>query len=137
MKKNYTTEQLDAIVADKLLFKLGTKECAEKHGFSRAFVDATVATYKHVASGNWEKIRFMIDGGQMQMKTVEWAAAKCGVSVPESFYQTEQKEELEGQACLPEFVKLDKATSKTIWALIDALEKNAMECARLADAMQR
>lgn len=43
MRKNYTTEQLDAIVADKLLFKLGTKEISEKHGFSRAFIDATVA----------------------------------------------------------------------------------------------
>ena len=86
MRKKYTNEQLDAIVADKLLFKLGTKETAEKHGFSRAFVDATVATYRHVASGNWEKIRFMLDGNQMQMKTVEWAAAKCGVSVPEAFY---------------------------------------------------
>lgn len=139
MKKNYTTDQLDAIVADKLLFKLGTKECAEKHGFSRAFVDATVATYKHVAAGNWDKIRFMMDGGQMQLKTVEWAAAKCGVTVPESFYPTEQKTEeekpLDGQLTFPEFIRIDKATNKTIWALIDALEKNAMECGRLADAI--
>ena len=86
MRKNYTTDQLDAIVADKLLFKLGTKEISEKHGFSRAFIDATVATYKNVAAGNWDKIQFMLDGQQMKLKTVEWAAAKCGVEVPASFY---------------------------------------------------
>lgn len=140
MRKNYSTEQLDAIVADKLLFKAATKDVAEKHGFSRAFVDCTVATYRNVAEGNWEKIRFMLDGGQMQMKTVEWAAEKCGVTVPADLYEPKpepEPETLEGQTMFPEFIKLDRGTSKTVWALIDALEKCALECGRLADQLQR
>ena len=139
MRKNYSTEQLDAIVADKLLFKAATKDVAEKHGFSRAFVDCTVATYKNVAARDWEKIRFMLDGGQMQMKTVEWAAEKCGVTVPEDLYAPKPEPESvdEGQTMFPEFIKLDRGTSKTVWALIDALEKCALECGRLADQLQR
>ena len=141
MRKKYTNEQLDAIVADKLLFKLNTKETAEKHGFSRAFVDVTCATYRHVAAGNWDKIRFMLDGNQMQMKTVEWAAAKCGVTIPESFYQTEEpkpapeKEQL--KACKKDgvFVNFGNSANNTLHALIDALNKNTTEAAQLRKAI--
>ena len=130
MRKNYTTEQLDAIVADKLLFKLGTKEISEKHGFSRAFVDATVATYKNVAAGNWDKIQFMLDGQQMKLKTVEWAAAKCGVEVPASFYpkaeppaeppsETYQVGKKDGTN-----VDFGSGANNTLHALIDAINKN-------------
>ena len=130
MRKNYTTEQLDAIVADKLLFKLGTKEISEKHGFSRAFVDATVATYKNVAAGNWDKIQFMLDGQQMKMKTVEWAAAKCAVEVPASFYpkaeppaeppsETYQVGKKDGTK-----VDFGSGANNTLHALIDAINKN-------------
>lgn len=130
MKKKYTTEQLDAIVADKLLFKLGTKEISEKHGFSRAFVDATVATYKNVAAGNWDKIQFMLDGQQMKLKTVEWAAAKCGVEVPASFYpkaeppaeppaETYQVGKKDGTK-----VDFGSGANNTLHALIDAINKN-------------
>lgn len=130
MRKNYTTEQLDAIVADKLLFKLGTKEISEKHGFSRAFVDATVATYKNVAAGNWDKIQFMLDGQQMKLKTVEWAAAKCGVEVPASFYpkaeppaeppaETYQVGKKDGTK-----VDFGSSANNTLHALIDAINKN-------------
>lgn len=130
MRKNYTTEQIDAIVADKLLFKLGTKEISEKHGFSRAFVDATVATYKNVAAGNWDKIQFMLDGQQMKLKTVEWAAAKCGVEVPASFYpkaeppaeppaETYQVGKKDGTK-----VDFGNGANNTLHALIDAINKN-------------
>lgn len=130
MRKNYTTEQLDAIVADKLLFKLGTKEISEKHGFSRAFIDATVATYKNVAAGNWDKIQFMLDGQQMKLKTVEWAAAKCGVEVPASFYpkaeppaeppaETYQVGKKDGTK-----VDFGNGANNTLHALIDAINKN-------------
>lgn len=130
MRKNYTTEQLDAIVADKLLFKLGTKEISEKHGFSRAFVDATVATYKNVAAGNWDKIQFMLDGQQMKLKTVEWAAAKCGVEVPASFYP---KEEPLAEPPAETYhvgkkdgtkVDFGSGANNTLHALIDAINKN-------------
>lgn len=130
MRKNYTTEQLDAIVADKLLFKLGTKEISEKHGFSRAFVDATVATYKNVAAGNWEKIQFMLDGQQMKLKTVEWAAAKCGVEVPASFYpKAEPPAEPSAetyQVGKKDGTKVDfgSGANNTLHALIDAINKN-------------
>lgn len=142
MRKKYTTEQLDAIVADKLLFKLGTKEISEKHGFSRAFVDATVATYKNVAAGNWDKIQFMLDGQQMKLKTVEWAAAKCGVEVPASFYP--KAEPPAEQTKLDEFgkpaeqgttLKFGTGANNTLHALIDALKKNAEESAQLRKAI--
>ena len=130
MRKNYTTEQLDAIVADKLLFKLGTKEISEKHGFSRAFVDATVATYKNVEAGNWDKIQFMLDGQQMKLKTVEWAAAKCGVTVPASFYpkveQPAEPKEETYQVGKKDGTKVDfgSGANNTLHALIDAINKN-------------
>lgn len=142
MRKNYTTEQLDAIVADKLLFKLGTKEISEKHGFSRAFVDATVATYKNVAAGNWDKIQFMLDGQQMKLKTVEWAAAKCGVTVPDSFYMTEPvgkteqlKEEYKAAKKDGTFVNFGNSANNTLHALIDAINKNSEESAQLRKAI--
>ena len=139
MRKNYTTEQLDAIVADKLLFGLPTKEISEKRGFSRAFIDATVATYRHVRDGNWDKIRFMLDGAQMQLKTVEWAAAKCGVDVPASFYAPEQEDESQ---IIPQTEEaksiglvMTDATNRTFHALIDALKVNANEAAQLRKAI--
>lgn len=140
MRKNYTNEQLDAIVADKLLFKLSTKEVSEKRGFSRAFIDATCATYRHVAAGNWDKIKFMLDGNQMQLKTVEWAAAKCGVDVPASFYEPTEEPKEAPAVDQPEGGKksalyLTDATNRTFHALIDALNKNANEAAQLRKAI--
>ena len=141
MRKNYTNEQLDAIVADKLLFKLSTKEVSEKRGFSRAFIDATCATYRHVAAGNWDKIRFMLDGNQMQLKTVEWAAAKCGVTIPESFYapteeaKPEEKKPLQAKKVDGTFINFGTGANNTLHALIDALNKNANEAAQLRKAI--
>lgn len=62
MRRNFSEETLEKIVADKMLFHLTSKETAERHGFSRAFVDATVAAYKAVSAGEWEKVKFMLDG---------------------------------------------------------------------------
>ena len=147
MKKKIPIETLDAIVADKLFFKLGAKEIAEKHGLSRAFVDATVATYKNVAAGNWEKIQFMLDGGQMRLETAEWAAKKCGVAVPDSFYTPKEPvgnadklpEQLAGQTKMPDFdditIKFGNSANNTLHALIDALNKNAEESAQLRKAI--
>lgn len=143
MKKNIPEATLDAIVADKLLFNRGTKEIAEKHGLSRAYVDATVATYRHVAAGNWEKIKFMLDGAQVQIRTVEWAAQKCGVSVPDSFYPKEEPagnaDQLEEQTKIPGFdsvsVKFSASANNTLHALIDALNRNADEAAQLRKAV--
>lgn len=147
MKKNIPNETLDAIVADKLFFKAKTEDIANKYNLSRAFVDATVATYKHVSAGNWDKIQFMLDGGQMRLETAEWAAAKCGVEVPESFYQKPEPvektdklpEQLEGQTKLPDFdsvsIKFSNSANNTLHALINALEKNANESAQLRQAV--
>lgn len=141
MKKKIPIETLDAIVADKLFFKLGAKEIAEKHGLSRAFVDATVATYKNVAAGNWEKIQFMLDGGQMRLETAEWAAKKCGVEVPETFYapKADQFGNSEQQTKIPDFdditIKFGNSANNTLHALIDALNKNAEESEQLRKAI--
>ena len=140
MRKKYTNEQLDAIVADKLLFKLSTMETAAKHGFSKAFVDATVATYRHVSAGTWEKIRFMLDGNQMQLKTVEWAAAKCGVTIPESFYVPKPETKPVLQPIIEQTDKtvglaMTDSTNRTFHALIDALKSNANEAAQLRKAI--
>lgn len=144
MKKNIPEETLENIVVAKLFFKKSTKEICDQFNLSQAFVNATVAAYRLIGEGNWEKIRFMIDGKQATLETVEWAAMRQGIVVPDRFYVKEEppkeeppKEELDGQTMFPEFIKLDKAATKTIWALIDALEKNAMECGRLADLMVR
>ena len=134
MRKNYTNEMLDNIVADKLFFKLGTKEISEKTGFSRAFIDATVATYRRVSEGDWEKVAFMLSGAQMQLRVVEWAAAKCGITVPESFYPkaeppaeppAEPKDETY-QVGKKDGTKVDfgNGANNTLHALIDAINKN-------------
>lgn len=144
MKKNIPNETLDAIVADKLFFKAKTEDIANKYNLSRAFVDATVATYKNVSAGNWDKIKFMLDGGQMRLETAEWAAAKCGIEVPETFYKPVGKtdqlpEQLEGQTKLPDFdsvsIKFSNSANNTLHALIDALERNANESAQLRQAV--
>ena len=144
MKKNIPNETLDAIVADKLFFKAKTEDIANKYNLSRAFVDATVATYKNVSAGNWDKIKFMLDGGQMRLETAEWAAAKCGIEVPEMFYKPVGKtdqlpEQLEGQTKLPDFdsvsIKFSNSANNTLHALIDALERNANESAQLRQAV--
>lgn len=156
MRKNVPEETLEKIVTDKLFFKLGTKDIAEKHNLSRAFVDATVAAYKQVTAANWEKVKFMLDGGQVNIKVVEWAAKKCGVEVPASIYapKPEPKEEpkpefkpetnpvlqpLAGQTSLPEFneicLQFSKGENNTIHALIDALNRNADETAQLRKAI--
>lgn len=140
MKRNIPEETLDAILTDKMFFKMKTNEVAEKHGLSRAFVNATCTTFSRVQEGRWDEVKFMLEGGQMTMKTVEWAAKRCGVQIPvfqKEEPKTEEEKPLDGQLTFPEFIKLDKTTCKTIWALIDALEKNAMECGRLADAMRK
>lgn len=149
MKRNFSDETLEKIVADKMLFHLTSKETAERHGFSRAFVDATVAAYKAVSAGEWEKVRFMLDGAQCNIKTVEWAAKKCGVSVPDSFYTPKEEpkpvlQPLDGQTRLEEFgkkidgdtvIKFGTSANNTLHALIDALNRNADEAAQLRKAV--
>lgn len=149
MRRNFSEETLEKIVADKMLFNLSSKETAERHGFSRAFVDATVAAYKAVSAGEWEKVKFMLDGAQCNIKTVEWAAKKCGVSVPESFYVPKEESKpvlqpLDGQTRLDEFgkkidgdtvIKFGSSANNTLHALIDALNRNADEAAQLRSAV--
>lgn len=149
MKRNFSEETLEKIVADKMLFHLTSKETAERHGFSRAFVDATVAAYKAVSAGEWEKVRFMLDGAQCNIKTVEWAAKKCGVSVPDAFYVPKEEpkpvlQPLDGQTRLDEFgkkidgdtvIKFGTSANNTLHALIDALNRNADEAAQLRSAV--
>lgn len=149
MRRNFSDETLEKIVADKMLFHLTSKETAERHGFSRAFVDATVAAYKAVSAGEWEKVRFMLDGAQCNIKTVEWAAKKCGVMVPESFYVPKEEpkpvlQPLDGQTRLDEFgkkidgdmvIKFGTSANNTLHALIDALNRNADEAAQLRSAV--
>ena len=145
MKRNFSEETLEKIVDDKMLFNLSSKETAERHGFSRAFVDATVAAYKAVSAGEWEKVKFMLDGAQCNIKTVEWAAKKCGVSVPDSFYAPKEEpkpevpEHLEGQTKLPDFdsvsIRFSTGANNTLHALIDALNRNADEAAQLRSAV--
>lgn len=144
MKKNISEQTLDAILADKLLFKVPTKAICEKYGLSHSFVNAATATYRLACEGNWEKIQFMLDGKQMTMNMVEWAAKKANVPVPESFYAPKEEpepitEQLEGQTKLPEFneisLQFSKGANNTLHALIDALEKNANETAQLRQAV--
>lgn len=150
MKKNIPIETLDAIVADKLFFKAKTEDIANKYNLSRAFVDATVATFKNVSAGNWDKIKFMLDGAQCNMKVVEWAAGRMNVSVPYSVIapkaeakpepeQFGNSEQLAGQTKLPDFdsvsIKFSNSANNTLHALINALEKNANEAAQLRQAV--
>ena len=145
MKKNVSDETLEKIICDKLFFGLKTEEVATKHNLSKSFVSAAVAAYKDVESGNWEHIKFMLDGAQVNVKVVEWAASRIGVEVPASIY--EQKPNalpLDGQTKLDEFgkkidgdttVKFGTSANNTIHALIDALNRNADESAQLRKAI--
>ena len=143
MRKNVSDETLEKIICDKLFFGLKTEEVAKKHNLSKSFVSAAVAAYKDVESGNWEHIKFMLDGAQVNVKVVEWAAGRIGVEVPASIY--EQKAlPLDGQTKLDEFgkkidgdttVKFGTSANNTLHALIDALNRNADESAQLRKAI--
>lgn len=151
MKKNVSEETLEKIIADKLFFKDKTEDIAAKYNLSRSFVSAAVAAYKDVEAGNWEHIKFMLDGAQCNLKVVEWAAAKHGVTVPQGlYYKPEPKpepvektdklpEQLAGQTKLPDFdsvsIKFSNSANNTLHALIDALERNANESAQLRQAV--
>ena len=143
MKKNVSDETLEKIICDKLFFGMKTEEVATKHDLSKSFVSAAVAAYKDVEAGNWEHIKFMLDGTQVNVKVVEWAASRIGVEVPASIY--EQKAlPLDGQTKLDEFgkkidgdttVKFGTSANNTLHALIDALNRNADESAQLRKAI--
>lgn len=150
MKKNVSEETLEKIIADKLFFKVKTEDIAAKYNLSRSFVSAAVAAYKDVEAGNWEHIKFMLDGAQCNMKVVEWAAGRLGVSVPYSVIdpkpearpepeQFGNSEQLAGQTKLPDFdsvsIKFSNSANNTLHALIDALERNANESAQLRQAV--
>lgn len=144
MKKNVTDEALERIITDKLVFDVKTADIAAKYNLSRSFVCATIAAFKDVQAGNWEHVRFMIDGAQVNLKVVEWAAARLGVTVPDSFYQKpepkpEAPEQLDGQTKMPEFsemtLQFSKGANNTVHALIDALNRNADETAQLRKAV--
>ena len=143
MKKNVSDETLEKIICDKLFFGLKTEEVAKKHGLSKSFVSAAVAAYKDIEAGDWAHIKFMLDGAQVNVKVVEWAASRIGVEVPASIY--EQKAlPLDGQTKLDEFgkkidgdttVKFGTSANNTLHALIDALNRNADESAQLRKAI--
>lgn len=152
MKKNVSEETLEKIIADKLFFKVKTEDIAAKYNLSRSFVSAAVAAYKDVEAGNWEHIKFMLDGAQCNLKVVEWAAGRLGVSVPYSVIapkpeakpenpseQFGNSEQLAGQTKLPDFdsvsIKFSNSANNTLHALIDALERNANESAQLRQAV--
>lgn len=149
MKKNIPESVLEGIVVDKLFFGLKAEEICNKYSLSRAFVNATVAAYKAVEAGDWEKVRFMLEGAQCNIKTVEWAAGRIGVAVPESFYVPKEEpkpvlQPLDGQTRLDEFgkridgdtvIKFGTSANNTLHALIDALNRNADEAAQLRSAV--
>lgn len=141
MRKNVSEETLESIVVEKLFFGAKTEDVAAKFNLSKSFVSAAVAAYKDVESGNWDHIKFMVDGAQCNMKVVEWAAGRIGVTVPESFYQKPEPkpEQLDGQTKLPDFdsvsIKFSNSANNTLHALIDALERNANESAQLRQAV--
>ena len=145
MKKNVSDETLEKIICDKLFFGLKTEEVAKKHDLSKSFVSAAVAAYKDVESGNWEHIKFMLNGAQVNVKVVEWAASRIGVEVPASIYEQKPNSlPLDGQTKLDEFgkkidgdttVKFGTSANNTIHALIDALNRNADESAQLRKAI--
>ena len=152
MRKNVSEETLESIVVEKLFFGAKTEDVAAKFNLSKSFVSAAVAAYKDVESGNWEHIKFMVDGAQCNMKVVEWAAGRLGVSVPYSFIapkpeakpekpseQFGNSEQLAGQTKLPDFdsvsIKFSNSANNTLHALIDALERNANESAQLRQAV--
>ena len=149
MKKNIPDSVLESIVVDKLFFGAKTEDICKKNNLSRAFVNATVAAYKSVEAGDWEKVSFMLDGAQCNIKTVEWAAGRIGVTVPDSFYEPKPEtrpvlQPLDGQTRLDEFgkkidgdtvIKFGTSANNTLHALIDALNRNADEAAQLRSAV--
>lgn len=150
MRKNVSEETLESIVVEKLFFGAKTEDVAAKFNLSKSFVSAAVAAYKDVESGNWEHIKFMLDGAQCNMKVVEWAAGRLNVSVPYSVIapkpeakpeheQFGNSEQLAGQTKLPDFdsvsIKFSNSANNTLHALIDALERNANESAQLRQAV--
>ena len=145
MRKNVSDETLEKIICDKLFFGLRTEEVAKKHDLSKSFVSAAVAAYKDVESGDWAHIKFMLDGAQVNVKVVEWAASRIGVEVPASIYEQKPKAlPLDGQTKLDEFgkkidgdttVKFGTSANNTLHALIDALNRNADESAQLRKAI--
>ena len=145
MKKNVSDETLEKIICDKLFFGLKTEEVAKKHDLSKSFVSAAVAAYKDIEAGDWAHIKFMLDGAQVNVKVVEWAASRIGVEVPASIYEQKPKAlPLDGQTKLDEFgkkidgdttVKFGTSANNTIHALIDALNRNADESAQLRKAI--
>lgn len=143
MRKNVSDETLEKIICDKLFFGLKTEEVAKKHDLSKSFVSAAVAAYKDVESGDWAHIKFMLDGAQVNVKVVEWAASRIGVEVPASIYEPKALP-LDGQTKLDEFgkkidgdttVKFGTSANNTLHALIDALNRNADESAQLRKAI--
>lgn len=146
MRKNVSDETLEKIICDKLFFGLKTEEVAKKHDLSKSFVSAAVAAYKDVEAGDWAHIKFMLDGAQVNVKVVEWAAGRIGVEVPASIYEPkpESIQPLDGQTKLDEFgkkidgdttIKFGTSANNTLHALIDALNKNAEETAQLRKAV--
>ena len=147
MKKNVSDETLEKIICDKLFFGLKTEEVAKKHNLSKSFVSAAVAAYKDVEAGNWEHIKFMLDGAQVNVKVVEWAASRIGVEIPALIHEPKPDPKalpLDGQTKLDEFgkkidgdttVKFGTSANNTIHALIDALNRNADESAQLRKAI--
>ena len=149
MKKNIPDSVLESIVVDKLFFGAKTEDICKKNKLSRAFVNATVAAYKSVEAGDWEKVSFMLDGAQCNIKTVEWAAGRIRVSVPDSFYEPKPEtkpvlQPLDGHTRLDEFgkkidgdmvIKFGTSANNTLHALIDALNRNADEAAQLRSAV--
>lgn len=145
MRKNVSDETLEKIICDKLFFGLKTEEVAKKHDLSKSFVSAAVAAYKDVEAGNWEHIKFMLDGAQVNVKVVEWAASRIGVEIPALIHEPKPEPNalpLDGQTKLDEFrkaadttVKFGTSANNTIHALIDALNRNADESAQLRKAI--
>ena len=145
MKKNVSDETLEKIICDKLFFGLKTEEVAKKHDLSKSFVSAAVAAYKDVEAGNWEHIKFMLDGAQVNVKVVEWAASRIGVEIPALIHEPKPESlPLDGQTKLDEFgkkidgdttVKFGTSANNTLHALIDALNRNADESAQLRKAI--
>lgn len=148
MKKNIPETTLESIVVEKLFFGAKTEDICKNYNLSRAFVNATVAAYKAVEVGDWEKVVFMLNGARTTIKVAEWAAGRLGVTVPESLYAPKEEpvektdklpEQLEGQTKMPDFdditIKFGTSANNTLHALIDALNKNAEESAQLRKAV--
>lgn len=135
MKKNISEEVLESIVVDKLFFGSDTQTICEKHGLSNTFVSATVSAYKAVEAQDWDRVKFMLNGKQVTLKTIEWAAGRLGITVPDEVYAKPEpipspveavEPQLDGQIRMEEFqlLKLDRGANNTLHALIDAINRN-------------